>query len=108
MKRQPNTMDIVQNKQNSRKPKIKQFREFYLNRNVAVRNYTPEGKWKIDKIIARSGKFHYKIKVDQTIWKRHVEQITNVGSHKRVTEFEAEDKNISTGTLKRQPKLFLG
>ena len=59
----PNIMDIIPNKQNSRKSKIKQFREFYLNQKAAVRNYTPEAEWKTGKIIARLGKLHYKIKV---------------------------------------------
>ena len=68
---------------------------------MAVRNYTPEARWKIGKIIAKLDKLHYKIEVGQTIWKRHVDQITNVGSHVSVTDdtkFEAEDKNISAGT----------
>ena len=52
-------------------------------------------------MVAKLGKLYFKIKVGQTIWKSHADQIRNVGFHVRIssdTKFEVEDKNTSTST----------
>lgn len=55
----PNTTNFVHEKK-ARKSKVK-LKEFEIKQKVSVKNYNQEAKSKIDGIVARGGKLHYRI-----------------------------------------------
>lgn len=51
---------------------------------VAARDYIDKQKWKYGNVIEKLGKLHYKVKLDDDrIWKRHIDQLREVGIHLR-------------------------
>lgn len=56
---------FLHDKQLRENPKLKGIQ---VNKKVAVRNYAPEIRWKIDRFTAREGIFHYRIQGDSSIW----------------------------------------
>lgn len=62
---------------------------------MAIRNYTPEANWKICWIITREVKLRYKIQFGSIFWKRHADQMTNVGIKvSLVNDTNSEEINI--------------
>lgn len=54
--------------------------EFKLGQRVECRDYIHKDKWMFGKIHKRLGTLHYLVKLDNSqIWKRHVEQIREIG-----------------------------
>ncbi|XP_011883552.1 PREDICTED: uncharacterized protein K02A2.6-like [Vollenhovia emeryi] len=74
----------------SKEPKIvtsvnvdKKFREFSVGETVRCRNYSGPLKWKRGKIIYRTGKLHYRVRLDDgRIWERHVDQLLRSGEYR--------------------------
>lgn len=55
-------------------------KEFAIGKRVACRSYIGGEKWKFGKIIERLGRLHYMFKLDDNrTWKRHVNQLRNIG-----------------------------
>lgn len=92
-------------------------KELGTGSRVACRNYVGHERWKFGTIQERTGKLHYKIRLDDgRTWKRHLNQIRTIGV-KTPKAIEDEDgyygpleeilgqpKNVHSPTLPPQPE----
>lgn len=86
-------LDLMLPKREEDRDKINEeikVREFAIGKRVACRNYTGSERWKFGRIIEKIGKLHYNIKLDDDrTWKRHVNQIREIGD--RTLKLSEED-----------------
>ena len=76
-------------------------REFELNDKVLVQNLRGEPKWVEAIFVERTGPVSYKVRIDEEIAERHVDQMLrrkDTGKSKRYKEEHNEDYMISLGS----------
>lgn len=65
------------------------LRKIEINARVSVRNYTGNDKYQFGTVIEVLGSLHYLVKLDDgRIWKRHINQIHEIGSNISQTRFD--------------------
>lgn len=95
----PNIGSKIQNKNDAQRFRKNRMRYFKINEKVAVRNYTPEAKWKMGTIIAKEGKLHYRVQVGPNIWRRHVDQIASMGTESHQEDVEQSEEKSDRNCL---------
>lgn len=103
-----NATDYVHVKHKSGYYKFQQPGEFHFGKKVTARNFIPNTKWKIVKIVQILSKLHYKTKVGVNTWKRYIDQILNVGLNGNLTNDtnkEVDNKNIPLTEKESQNRL---
>ena len=90
----PNVADTVVNKQASQKEqhdKKGRERQFEVHQHVLVENPKGDPKWIPGIIVKKLGPLSYEVKVNNNIWKRHVDQMITSNEHTCESEDNAFD-----------------
>lgn len=108
----PNIEERVQNNQADQEAtynKRSKFREFREGQNVMVRNYREGTPWVIGKVKKRLGRLLYEVVVEGKEWRRHVDQITELGTDEtkgveEQIEEQIEDDTEENEGLQEEPR----
>lgn len=84
--------ELNKTKNDSNPNQNKKFRSLSIGVRVSVRDYFDE-KWKFGHVLARTGKLHYIIKLDDgRKWRRHIDQIREIGCDTPLDKYLPHEK----------------